>query len=70
MALTPIATTINAGTMVTVRRTHTGMRKPTKPCMIICPAMVPTTELEMPEAISEARKMPAAAAPNSGVSVW
>ena len=37
--------------------------------MIICPAMVPTTELEMPEAISEVRNMPAAAAPRSGVSV-
>ena len=30
---------------------------------------VPTTELEIPEAISEARNIPAAAAPRSGVSV-
>ncbi|MNI79512.1 hypothetical protein D3C73_1359730 [compost metagenome] len=60
---------MNAGIMVTMRRTHTGMRKPTKPCMIIWPAMVPTTELEIPEAISDIRKIPAAAAPNSGVSV-
>ena len=41
--------------MVTSRRTQIGMRKPTKPCMIICPAMVPTTELETPDAISESR---------------
>ena len=44
--------------MVMTRRSQIGMRKPTKPCMIICPAMVPTTELDMPEAISESRKMP------------
>ena len=37
--------------------------------MIICPAIVPTAELEMPEAISEIRNTPAAPAPSSGVSV-
>ena len=58
-----------AGSMVTSRRTQTGIWKPTKPCMIICPAMVPTVELEMPEAMSESRKTPAAAAPSSGVNV-
>ncbi len=56
--------------MVMSRRSHTGMRKPTKPCMIICPAMVPTTEDDTPEAISDARNTPAAPAPRSGVSVW
>jgi hypothetical protein len=40
-----------------------------KPCMIICPAIVPTTELEIPEAMSEVRNIAAAAAPRSGVSV-
>ncbi len=55
--------------MVTSRRTQTGIRKPTKPCMIIWPAMVPTAELETPEARSETRKMLAAAAPKSGASV-
>ena len=55
--------------MVTRRRTQIGMRKPTKPCMITCPAMVPTAELEMPDAISETRNTPAAPAPSSGVSV-
>tara|TARA_R110002124_G_scaffold282309_1_gene457371 strand:+ start:506 stop:619 length:114 start_codon:yes stop_codon:yes gene_type:complete len=37
--------------------------------MIICPAMVPTTEDEMPDAISDNRKTPAAAAPSRGVSM-
>ena len=69
VALTPSATTTKAGSMVTSRRTQIGMRKPTKPCMIIWPAMVPTVELEMPEAISEIRNTPAAPAPSSGVSV-
>jgi hypothetical protein len=35
--------------------------------MIICPARVPTTELDTPEARSETKKMPAAAVPSSGV---
>ena len=55
--------------MVMTRRSQIGMRKPTKPCMIICPAMVPTTELDMPEAISDNRKIPAAPMPSSGASV-
>ena len=33
VALTPSATTTKAGTIVTRRRTSSGMRKPTKPCM-------------------------------------
>ena len=45
------------------------MRKPTKPCMIICPAIVPTAELDRPEASSAVRNAPAAAGPSSGVSV-
>ena len=55
--------------MVISRRSQIGMRKPTKPCMIICPAMVPTTDEEMPEAISDNRNTPAAPMPSSGVSV-
>jgi hypothetical protein len=35
--------------------------------MIIWPAIVPTTELEIPEAINASKKMMAAAAPNKGV---
>ena len=70
VALTPRPTTMKAGIMVTRRRTQIGMRKLTKPCMIIWPAMVPTTELDVPEAISEMRKTAAAAPPSSGVSVW
>ncbi len=65
----PRPTTTNAGNMVTRRRSHTGMRKRTKPCMMICPAMVPTAELEIPDAMSETRNSPAAAPPSSGVSV-
>ena len=37
--------------------------------MIICPAIVPTTELEMPDAISETRNTPAASEPSSGDNV-
>jgi hypothetical protein len=37
--------------------------------MIIWPAKVPTVDAETPEAISDIRKTPAAAAPRSGVSV-
>ena len=55
--------------MVMTRRSQIGMRKPTKPCMIICPAMVPTTELDTPEAISESRNIPAAPMPSNGASV-
>src|SRR5260370_721398 len=45
-------------------------REPTNPCMIIWPANVPTTELDTPEATSETRNAPAAAAPSNGVSAW
>ena len=69
VAFTPSATTTKAGSIVTSRRTQTGMRKPTKPCMISWPAMVPTAELEMPEASRETRNTPAAPAPSRGVSV-
>src|SRR5438270_1988659 len=44
-----------AGTIVIRRRAQTGMRQPTKPCMISWPAIVPTTELEIPEAINAIR---------------
>ena len=46
--LTPSQTTTNAGIIVTSRRMMMGMRKPTKPCMIIWPAIVPTAELDSP----------------------
>ena len=55
--------------MVTTRRNQTGMRKPTKPCMIIWPAIVPTVDEEIPDAMSDSRKTPAAPAPRSGVRV-
>src|ERR1700679_527760 len=58
-----------AGTMVIRRRTHTGMLRPVKPCMITWPAIVPTTELEMPDAINETRNTPAAPMPSAGIKV-
>ena len=67
--LTPSQTTMKAGTIVTRRRTMIGMRKPTNPCMIIWPAIVPTAELDRPDASSAVRNAPAAPAPSSGVSV-
>ena len=56
--------------MVTSRRTASGIRKWTKSCMIVCPAMVPTTEEEMPDASRAAMKAPAAATPINGSRVW
>src|SRR5579872_6438806 len=61
---------IRVGTIVTTRRTHNGMVKPTNPCMMTCPAIVPTTELDMPDAMSDSKKTAAAAEPSSGVNVW
>ena len=69
VTVTPSATTTKAGAMVMRRRSWIGMRKRMKSCMIACPAMVPTTELEKPEASSDSMKTKAAAPPKSGVSV-
>ncbi len=55
--------------MVTSLRSQIGMRNPTKPCMIIWPAMVPTVELDTPDAMSDTRNTPAAPIPKSGVKV-
>ena len=55
--------------MVASRRTDSGMRKPTKSCMIVWPAIVPTTELDSPDASSEAMNTAAAPTPSSGTSV-
>ncbi len=59
---TPKPTTTKAGSIVTSRRSQIGMRNWTKPCMIIWPAMVPTAELDIPDAMSDTRKKPDAAA--------
>ena len=37
--------------------------------MMTCPAIVPTTELDTPEASSDTRNSAAAPAPSNGVSV-
>src|SRR5580658_4379304 len=64
-----LSATMNAGTMVIRRRAQTGMLNPTKPRMITWPAIVPTTELEIPEAINAIRNTPAAHVPSVGISV-
>ncbi len=58
-----------AGSMVTTRRTQIGILIPTKPCMIIWPAIVPTVELDTPEAMSDSKNTPAAPMPSRGVKV-
>ena len=55
--------------MVATRRTQRGMVKPTNPCMIIWPAMVPTADEDRPEAKSEIRKTTAAPPPSRGPRV-
>ena len=64
-----MATTTTAGTMVAIRRTQSGIRKPTKSCMMTWPAIVPTTELDSPEASSDTMNTAPAPAPSSGTSV-
>ena len=47
---TPTATMTSAGSIVTARRRKSGIRRPMKPCMTTCPAIVPTLEEDRPEA--------------------
>jgi hypothetical protein len=61
--LTPAAITASAGSIVTSRRTNTGIRTPMKPDITTCPAKVPTLEDEAPEASSATAKASAAAPP-------
>ena len=65
----PIAITISAGAVVTSLRTYTGILRLTKPCMMTCPALVPTVEDESPEASSDTAKIKLAALPSRGSSV-
>ncbi|MNG06090.1 hypothetical protein D3C84_893120 [compost metagenome] len=65
-----MAITTKAGAMVMARRNQSGMVKRTKPCITTCPARVPTTVEEMPDATRERPNRVAAACPNKGVSVW
>ena len=57
------------GAIVTARRIQSDIRKLTKPCMITCPANVPTVELERPEASNETAKTVAANRPSNGSRV-
>src|ERR1700716_1668737 len=63
-----LSATIKAGTIVISRRAQTGILNPTKPRMITWPAIVPTTELEIPDAVSATRNTPAAPIPSVGIS--
>ncbi len=45
-----MARIVGAGSIVMRRRRDSGMRRLMKPCMTSCPLMVPTEELEKPEA--------------------
>ena len=58
-----------AGIMVTIRRIQTDTLKCRKPCMITCPAMVPTVEEDSPDARSEMAKTTLLAPPRSGTRV-
>ncbi len=60
---------MKAGIIVTSRRTSIGIRKAMNPCMMIWPAIVPTAELEIPDAIRETRNTPAAPMPSKGANV-
>ena len=64
------AATMIVGSIVTSRRTQSGMRQSTKSCMMTWPAIVPTTELERPEASSDTMKIVADMPPNNGPSMW
>src|SRR6185503_17195140 len=63
------AATSTAGVIVTSRRSQSGIRQSTKSCMMTCPAIVPTTELDRPEASREIMKIVAERPPNSGPSI-
>ena len=60
----------DANDLARMRRTHIGIRNPTKSCMMTWPAIVPTTELDNPEASRDAMNAPAATTPISGSRVW
>ena len=65
----PAATTTTEGAITTRRRSQSGIRNDTKPCMITWPAMTPTMELEKPEANRASINRPAAPSPRSGAKV-
>src|SRR3954470_3535197 len=71
VVLTPLASTISAGSMVIARRRKSGMRKLMKPCITTWPANVPTLELDSPEASSATVKASAAPPPiTASMPAW
>ena len=67
--LAPTAMMMNAGSMVTSRRTASGTCRRRKPCITTWPESVPTAELDRPDASSASAKIALAAPPSSGTSV-
>ena len=59
-----------AGSMVSKRRTMTGILSPTKPSMTTWPAMVPTVEEERPEASNAMPKAVQESGPSNSTRVW
>ena len=66
---TPIPITTSAGIIVTTRRMKSGIRRRTKPCITTWPAIVPTVELDRPEASSASAKSVLDAPPRIGLRV-
>ena len=66
IGLTPSKMIIIPGNMVTNLVMLSLILSPTNPCIIVCPARVPTVAEERPEAISAIPKAPADAAPRRG----
>ncbi len=57
------------GIIVIERRNHIGIVKLTKPCITTCPAIVPTTVDDRPDATNEIPNKIEAALPITGVNV-
>ena len=65
VGLTPTARITSAGTIVTARRTKTGIRTLMKPAITTWPANVPTLDDEAPDASSATANASAAPPPTS-----
>ena len=65
----PIAITTNAGSIVTSRRTASGIWRLMKPCITTWPESVPTAELDRPDASSASANNTLDAPPRIGSSV-
>jgi hypothetical protein len=66
----PALMTANDGMITTRRRSQSGIRNDTKPCMTAWPAITPTMELEKPGANSASINRPAVAKPRDTTGSW